>query len=128
LEVSGKEILIGVYNYVMIFAQFPGALGQLIIRISIDLLDITAKQFSVYLRDPKGTNLHHFTAPFNQLNPKEPIVLGFAMQGLTIYSAGIYTIFLGVDDEEPEKISDFEARNPQDEVERKRIPQQALNA
>jgi Family of unknown function (DUF6941) len=129
LEVTGKEILIGVYNYAMLFGKFPTTLSHLVIRVSIDLLDKSAKQFTLHLRDPKGTGLQNCTAPFApELNRNEPILIGLAAQGLTLYSPGIYSVFLGIDEQEPEKISDFEVRLPLNEVERQRIPQQAINA
>jgi len=51
-EVTGKEILIGVYNDSMIFPSLPGSLKQLILRISCDLLDKDLKTAVISLRDP----------------------------------------------------------------------------
>jgi hypothetical protein len=122
-EVTGKEILIGVYNDSMIFPSLPGSLKQLILRISCDLLDKDLKTAVISLRDPSGTKLSDQTIDLTTLPANEHPVFGFIIQGLVLYAAGTYSIELTTNaSSTPEKISDFVVRTPQNDEERRRVP------
>jgi hypothetical protein len=120
---SGKEILIGVYNDTMIFPTLPSGMPHLVIRTALDVLDKSAKKLMMYLKDPAGTTLGTFNCDLSTVKFDGHLVLGFGIQPLIFNSAGTYTIHLGVDDDPPDQISDFQVRLPQDESERSRIPQ-----
>jgi hypothetical protein len=121
-EMSGKEILIGVYNDGMIFPAIPAQLKQLVIRVGSDVLDNTAKKFTLTLKDPNGTPLGQFPGTFTPLtNPEDHTLFGFIFQGPTLYSGGIYTIELGIEEDPPFKISDFYVRLALNDEERTRL-------
>jgi hypothetical protein len=124
-EVSGKEILIGVYNDSMLFNTFPARLRQLVIRTVIDMIDKSVTRITLSLKDPNGTALGNFVAPLNEMDLTSYIAFGFGIQDVVLYSPGPYSIYLSADDDPEEKISDFEVRLPQNEVERARIPKGA---
>jgi hypothetical protein len=121
-EVSGKEIFIGVYNYSLLFARFPAAIPQLVLRVVITVHDKAAKTFSCQVKDPNGTILGHFGGDLTHANFDEPIGFGFLMVPVTFYAPGRYTIEFALDSDPPDVISDFEVRLPKDENERKRVP------
>jgi hypothetical protein len=122
-EMNGKEILIGVYNDIIIFSKFPAFLRQLIIRISCDIVDGDAKSISMYVKDPSGTTVFE-----NRLLIPPEIgehqVIGYIIQGLTFYSEGTYSVEVSIADDPPLRISDFVVRSPQSEEERRRVPAQ----
>jgi hypothetical protein len=123
-EISGKEILIGVYNYSVLFHQFPAGMPQLVMKIAIKLIDKEAKSFLLHLRDPNGTVIGQIGGDLTNLNYDEPVSIGAIIVPLTFYAPGLYTIDFALDGDPLEIIYDFEVRLPKDENERKRIPAQ----
>ena len=121
-EVSGKEILIGVYSYSMLFPSFPSIVPKLVIRIFMDLLDRTAKNFELNWKDPNGTPIANFKTQLPQAIPNEPLLLGFLIGPLTFNIEGVYPVELSLENEPAETIYDMEIRLPKDDLERSRVP------
>jgi len=121
MEISGKEILIGVYNYIILLAQFPTAVAQFIVRIVLDLEDKSAKKFSAFVKDPNGSPIARFGGDLAQFNYDDPIAVGAAITPVTFQIPGRYTIEFALDDDPLEIISDFTIRLPQGETEKSRV-------
>jgi hypothetical protein len=120
-EASGKEILIGVYSDSMLFSQFPTMMRQLVVRIVADLLDKSVNQATIYLKDEHQTVLNTTTLDLSSQKANEHTLFGAFIQGLTLYAPGIYSVYLSLDSDPPFKISDFSARTPQSDEERRRL-------
>jgi hypothetical protein len=121
-EITGKEILIGLYNDSILFNAFPTIMSQFVVRISLDIFDLSTQKFRMSLIDPKGTTLNNSGAPLNKDMFKDHVTFGFAMQGLTFYLPGKYEIHFALNDDPLEKISDFDVRLPRDDQEKSRVP------
>jgi Family of unknown function (DUF6941) len=122
-EVTGKEILIGVYNYIILYPQFPAFVPRLIVKIYFNVKDKTAKQFVLHLKDKDGVVLSTINGELPAAaNWDEPFSLGFALGPLTFYSQGHFFLEFGPANEQPEVISDVEIRLPVDDTERARVP------
>jgi hypothetical protein len=114
-EISGKEILIGVYNDVMVFTQFPAIWPLLIVRFSVLLERQDFKTLRAYVKDQRDRQV--FTTSqalnFSAVNIEEPVLVGFAIRALKFDEPSRYRIFLGLDSE-PEEVSFFVVRTPTD--------------
>src|SRR5262249_52639797 len=115
-EVSGKEILIGVYNDSIILSTFPGLLPQLVIRVVVKILDQMATKFTLSIKDPHQNILKTWAGTFaHGLDYKSPVVLGFRVLAISFIGQGNYSVHLGIDDEPVELIHEFQVRQPIDE-------------
>src|ERR1700730_9880236 len=121
-EMSGKEILIGVYNDSMLFAKIPAVMKPLVIRVSADILDAAVKPATMHLKDMHQTELWKGEVNISSMNKQEHVAFGFIIQGLTLYAAGTYTLELNLDNDIPQKASDFDVRLPVTDEEKKRVP------
>jgi hypothetical protein len=121
-EVSGKEIIIGLYNDSVLFNSFPITMSQFIIRISLDILDKGAKSATMALIDTKGNQLNKISGGIDHNLLSDHLILGYTLQALTFNLDGTHEIHFGLDDDPLVKISDFDVRLPKDDKERARIP------
>src|SRR4051794_10219322 len=91
-EVSGKEILIGVYNDVLIFGKMPSALTRLVCRVSLDLIPPRQAKANLLIVDPSGEILIRGNDLDIESSADPPAIAGL-IQGSVLFSqAGKYTI------------------------------------
>jgi len=111
-ETNGKEILIGVYNDVMLLNSFPVIFSKLIFRIVIRKAKekSTLNAFTVRLNSPDGKTMVDYSSSVEQVKQSETLVIfNIALQGVAIVTPGRYTLFFGID-EKPREVWSFEAR------------------
>jgi hypothetical protein len=120
-EANGKEILIGLYNDSLLFQTLPSQMRQCVIRVAVDILDKSAKEATIYIKDPNDAQMWEYITPLDQIIQEDHPVIGFILQGLSFYVPGLYSIEFKLDNDGPQKISDFYVRLPQTEEEKKRL-------
>lgn len=127
-EVSGKEILIGVYNDVLIFPGFPAFMESLYFRISAKCSPDVTGDIRCALVAPNGAKVFEIssTAP-PVLNGDEVRIFGMGFRGVPLPEPGTYEIHFGLA-QPAEKIWTFVARLPHGELENRRLQPQQLNA
>jgi hypothetical protein len=111
-EINGKEILIGVYNDVMLLNSFPAIFAKLIFRVVIRKTKekSTLNTFTMRLTSPDSKTLVDYSSSVEQVKQSETLVIfNIALQGVAIAAPGRYTLFFGID-EKPREVWSFEAR------------------
>src|SRR5665811_172176 len=119
-EVAGKEILIGVYNDIIIVHAFPARLRQLVTRISIDALHEEEKEYKFSLRSPSGEELTKTSIIIDGVKEETGQILVMVWGSPSFPEEGVYYITLEVDGK-TEKIYSFFVRAVQSEEEAARI-------
>jgi hypothetical protein len=81
IEVSGKEILIGVYNNVIIFPSFPSSAPSLIFRVSVSVFSLGKKKVIFNITDESSDSVvinSEINFDFNSQD--SAYILGFGMK------------------------------------------------
>ncbi len=121
-EISGKEILIGVYNDVIVFTDIPTIIPKLAFRIAVSS-EKTLGTFKFRLEDPSRDKIIEIEGQVG--NPQDPKLdpyrtIGIVCAGLPFSVVGTYRILLGID-RKPELIWDFVVRGPRTDEEKRRL-------
>jgi hypothetical protein len=119
-EVTGKQILIGVYTDVLVFTTLPTQIMRLTVRIQARSSEKLAK-LKFQLKNPDNGINATVEGDLPEYDPTEPFLLNMTLAGL-ILAAGTYTVELGLDCD-PEKIHEFVVRLPKNDEEKQRVPQ-----
>lgn len=117
-EVTGKQILIGVYAGVMLFSHLPIQIPKLVFRIQART-EAVISEFTFVIRTPNNDIAGTVTDVIPPYDPSEPIILNIAVGGIAV-GAGVYAIELGLDDE-PTKVQEFLVRQPKNDEEKQRL-------
>jgi len=121
-EMSGKEILIGVYNNVAISGIFPIVFPQLFFRITAELLDPNSKTFTFQIeQESTGTAVMNVTGnvPVKE-DDDTSYLFGASLQGFVANQPMTLLIRLGIDGD-PDTVGKFLIRHPISDGERQRL-------
>jgi hypothetical protein len=121
-EVSGKEILIGVYNDAILCPAFPIVIQKLIVRVSVSApIGSIFKVFKVALADSKDHKLFEIASDVKGVETDDPhLIFAVAAFGVVFPREGTYKILFGID-EEPKVIWEIVVRVPKNQEETKRL-------
>jgi hypothetical protein len=119
-EVTGKEILIGVYTDTIIVPQFPAALNGLFFRVSLSIIDPSPQIYTFALVDAQGNVKARAEQglPENFRRSFGTIVVG--VRNIKLEKPGDLTIKLGIDGE-PIEIAKLHFRTPASDAETLRV-------
>lgn len=114
-EISGKTILIGVYDDTIIFNSFPGTLPKICIRLSITLLE-PASTFAFSVHSPE-VKIEQFNRdlPFSEVGHRTSLV--FEVTPFMVTRAQDFRVLFGMDGSQ-ELVSKFSVRTPASDDER----------
>lgn len=120
-EISGKEILIGVYDDNVIIGSVPAILDRLFFRVAIDCDPLYRGKFSMSLRDPEGNQKFNFESvaapPFADYQNR---IFGVSVRGLQVLTVGHYDVYFGLD-EPMRKVWSIAFREAANDAERERL-------
>lgn len=120
-EISGKEILIGVYNDILIFPGFPALMESLFFRIAATCPIKLAGEYRFALVGPNDKKVFEVS---NSLAPvpsqDENRIFNLAFRGVPFVEEGIYQIHFGVNGP-ARKIWQLMARLPHGDIEKQRL-------
>lgn len=121
-EVSGKEILIGVYNNVAISSVFPIGFHQLFFRVTVDIHFKNPKSYTISVeQESTGRTLANVTGTIGEKPDDESSYLfGITLQGFVAEKPMVLLVRLGID-REPETVGKFAIRQPISDSERERL-------
>jgi hypothetical protein len=121
-EVSGKEILIGVYNDIIIFPSFPAVMQKLILRVSVNApVGSIFKRFNIALVDAGAHKLFEIVNDVKGVETDNPhIIFVVAALAVSFPREGTYKVFFGID-EEPKAIWEISVRGPRTPEEATRL-------
>lgn len=108
-ENTKKEILLGVYNNVIIVPKLPATIAALVFRISVKVMQKGQKQLKFYVVSPSGTKFAVAEASVEINNPEDPSIFVFRGSPVTLGLAGIYKVMFGMDGR-PSKVGEFSVR------------------
>jgi hypothetical protein len=97
-EVSGKDILIGVYNDVIFTRQIPSPLPIICFRISVRLERVDFKTVYFAIKKPDGTDLISNSRPLLGQNIDYQTIINMQFIGPTFPMQGRYSIWFGLDE------------------------------
>ncbi len=105
-EASGKEILIGVYDN-MLVPQFPYVASQLIFRVGVRVDELPTERLVSHFRlvDPNGNFV--LTGDANPRPSALAFVTGWKQAPITFDVPGTYRFFFGIN-RDPEDIFQFD--------------------
>ena len=111
-EMTGKEILIGVYNDTIVVERLPATLVKFVIRVAIRVSkDHFFKKFSLQVIDEAKNKIVDANQDITMPPPDPNMLIGVQLQNLTFAQSGTHEVFFGFDDD-MQKISEFEIRLP----------------
>jgi hypothetical protein len=120
-EVTGKEILIGVYNSVAYVAAFPAGFSQLFFRIAVRLDRPGNHTFAIAIEEEgTGRSVYQTSHGAQVQDIESPSLLGFQLRGFIAEKPTTLLVKFGLDSE-PETIATFKIRHPINEEERSRL-------
>jgi hypothetical protein len=107
-ENNGKELLIGVYNKLLLIPTIPAQLTNLCVRFEVSLLsDREINQATFELRNPEGNTVLRGSASLNKPQRNDiPLLVNVVVGPIIFVTIGQYTIWLGLD-REPENVGSF---------------------
>jgi|SRR5271165_1920922 len=112
VELSGKQILIGVYAGDIIFPAFPAKLNQLIFRIEVRR-DALNEQVNFRVKKASdGTQLTEVASPVPSPDPHENSVFVFGLNQPVFERPESYVVEFGFDGS-LEEVGGFKVRTPQ---------------
>ena len=117
-ENSGKEILIGVYNDVIVFPRLPAGIIKLFIRVALDVIPLQSFTFNILIVDPDGKTIGEHERKAEAPDVDTPVLIGLVLAGLRFEKEGIYKIRLRIDGSKLEEIGSFAVRTPRNEQEK----------
>ncbi|MER9300464.1 hypothetical protein NKI38_28895 [Mesorhizobium sp. M0621] len=120
-EDNGKEMLIGVYNDVVVVGSFPAIIDRLFVRLSIDCDPDYEGDYSFSLTGPRKQEILKIAEKVGKQPDDEPgRVFGFGMRGFPAQDEGYYDIHFALG-KVPKKIGSFVVRMPKIESEVARL-------
>jgi hypothetical protein len=119
VEVSGKQILIGVYADVLLFPQLPTQISKLVFRIQVSPIEANLSNLKFIIRSPSNDVVANVDGVLPKYNVAEPVLITMGVVGLAV-GPGTYTVELGLD-QEPETIHHFLVSLPRNEEEKQRV-------
>lgn len=105
-EQNGKDILIGVYNGVIVLPKLPTALPRLIIRMEYEIHGDPKHNFHLVVLSPDKKTLFEVSGNHEFPRTDEPGVLAAGFGPAAFQSAGEYELRVGIDSA-PRKVSWF---------------------
>jgi hypothetical protein len=122
-EVTGKEILIGVYNSVAFVNAFPAGFAQLFFRIAVRIHELGKNDFTIALEEEGGAGRTFFEMSQSVQIPdmETPALLGFALQNFVADKPMTLLLKFRLGRGQPETIATFKIRHPLNEEERQRL-------
>ena len=119
-EITGKSIVIGLYNDVIVMKTFPSALAKLVIRIATVVRDTNARNYYISVDAKSGQKVASFNGVMNYVNTGEQSIFAISFTNVLFPQADTYDISFEIDG--PMKvIHDFVVRGPQDKEEESRL-------
>jgi hypothetical protein len=96
-EDNGKEILIGVYNGVILFPKFPAVLRQLILRIEYDGVDKPKHRLRLALIDSQNQMIFEAEGEAEAAVPSDPSVFAVRLGALRFDQSTRLNVRFGID-------------------------------
>jgi hypothetical protein len=118
-EISGKEILVGVYNDVLIVGGFPALVERLFVRVVIRADPEFVGDFGFGVWDDKGNAIAELAGGLSAV-PDRNRVFGFTLRALSFQSEGTYKVRFRLGDTQKD-VLDFDVRVPADATETERL-------
>lgn len=117
-EISGKWILIGVYNEAIIVKQFPARILRLVFRVTANVTQV-ANEVLFKLVQKDGSEKGRGKMLLEGTKAGQ-VVFNFDIRNLTFNHEDTFRICFGID-EEPKSIGVFSVRGPKTEDEKERL-------
>ncbi len=102
-EISGKDIVIGIYNDFIPVASFPASLPTICFRVSLRLERDNFRVFNFAVKDPDGRSLMAVMRPVQSQTTTDQTVVNMQFVSPVFPRPGRYSICFGLD-EAPEEI------------------------
>jgi hypothetical protein len=108
-EDNGKEILIGVYNGVILVPRFPSVLRQLIVRIEYEWKGVPAHKFKATVTAEGGQKILEADGQTTLVSPDDPAAISIGAGPIRFEKQTQFNIRFGIDGP-PRKIGWFSVR------------------
>jgi hypothetical protein len=95
-EGNGKDILIGVYNGIIVFPRFPAGLRQLVVRIEYEWKGAAEHTFELAVASEDGTTVFEANGEAVLAVPSDPAVISIPLPSMRFGKAGRFNIRFGV--------------------------------